>query len=411
MLWKEAAVHQIIFEKPYRFYPPRESRFWPAVLRRILNLYLRRSHGIGTVEVHGEQRLRDSIAAGHGIMLAPNHCRPCDPMVLGHLAWDCGSTLFIMASRHLFEESRLQRFLLQRAGAFSIYREGMDREAIKCAIQRLTEARRPLVIFPEGVVSRTNDRLGPLMDGTAFIARNAAKQRAALPVPGKVVVHPVALRYGFEGNLDSALSPVLDDIEQRLTWKSPAKSTMGERIAKIGLALLMLKEMEFFDEVRSGEIEPRINALIDHLLLPLETEWIKGRREPDVVGRVKALRIAILPDMVTGDIVEAERVRRWRQLEECYLAQQLNFYPLDYFAPGVAPEKMLETVERFEDDLTDHVTIHGPIRAIINVGEAIEVSPVRERGGEGDPVMRQIREQLEALLQHHQINNERREVP
>jgi len=57
------------------------------------------------------------------------------------------------------------------------------------------------------------------------------------------------------------------------------------------------------------------------------------------------------------------------------------------------------------------VTIHGPIRAIINVGEAIEVSPVRERGGEGDPVMRQIREQLEALLQHHQINNERREVP
>ncbi len=392
-------MHQIIFEKPYHFYPPVESRFWPVVLRRFLSLYLRRAHGIGAVEVHGAERLRQSIAAGHGIMLAPNHCRFCDPMVVGQLAWDCGTTLFIMASRHLFEESRIQRFLLQRAGAFSIYREGMDREAIKCAIQRLAEARRPLVIFPEGVVSRTNDRLGPLMDGTAFIARNAAKQRAALPVPGKVVVHPVALRYRFEGDLDKALSPVLTDIEQRLTWMPRGDLTMIQRITRIGRALLVLKELEFFNEVRSGFIEARINALIDHLLQPLEAEWIKGRREPDVVGRVKALRTAILPDMVSGDMAEDERARRWRQLGDCYLAQQLSFYPMDYFEPGVAPEKMLENVERFEDDLTDNVTIHGPVRAIIDVGEAIEVSPVRERGGDVDPVMRQIREQLEAMLQ------------
>ena len=38
----------------------------------------------------------------------------------------------------------------------------------------------------------------------------------------------------------------------------------------------------------------------------------------------------------------------------------------------------LETVERFEEDLTDRIRLHGPIRAKIMIGEAIEVSPTRE---------------------------------
>ena len=89
----------------------------------------------------------------------------------------------------------------RRAGAFSVYREGMDREALKCAVQILVEAKRPLVLFPEGVVSRTNDHVNHLMDGTVFIARNAAKQRLTNGGTGKVVIHPTAIRYFFEGNL------------------------------------------------------------------------------------------------------------------------------------------------------------------------------------------------------------------
>ena len=95
-------------------------------------------------------------------------------------------------------------WLLQRVGVFSVYREGMDREALKCAIQILADAQRPLVLFPEGVISRSNDRLNHLMDGTVFIARNAAKQRAEQTPPGKVVVHPMAIRYFFLGDLEPA---------------------------------------------------------------------------------------------------------------------------------------------------------------------------------------------------------------
>lgn len=392
-------MQNIVIDKPYKFVPPHHGPFWPSLIRFYLPSYLRKEHGVENVDFSGTQYLADSLKAGHGIMLAPNHCRPCDPMVLGLMISKCfARPLYIMASWHLFMQKGILPWILPRLGVFSVYREGLDREALKCAIQALTSAKRPLVIFPEGVISRTNDRLNNLMDGTAFIARNAVKQRAAVTPPGKVVVHPVAIRYIFRGDISKTLTPVLADIETRLSWRPRSGMSLLDRISKIGEALLILKELEYFGTVNSGSWPDRLASLIDHLLVPLETEWLKGKKEGDVTTRVKALRTAILPDMVAGDIAEEERVRRWRHLADIYLAQQLFFYPPDYFATDPSPEQMLETVERFEEDLTDRVRIHRPIHAAVEVGPAIEVSPVRKRGADSDPLMVKIRSSLETML-------------
>jgi hypothetical protein len=48
--------------------------------------------------------------------------------------------------------------------------------------------------------------------------------------------------------------------------------------------------------------------------------------------------------------------------------------------------------------MTDVVRIHTPMRAVVEVGEAIEVSPERARGTDTDPLMIAIREQLETML-------------
>ena len=106
---------------------------------------------------------------------------------------------------------------------------------------------------------------------------------------------------------------------------------------------------------------------MDHILVPLEQEWLKGKREDGILARVKALRAAMLPDMVAEKVDEAERARRWQQLADIYLAQQLSNYPPDYFLPEPTVEKLLETVERFEEDLTDNVRVHRPIHAVIKV--------------------------------------------
>ncbi|MBF8301218.1 MAG: phospholipid/glycerol acyltransferase [Acidobacteria bacterium] len=392
-------MHNIVIDKPYEFVPPDYGTFWGRVLGRfLLPHYLRSSHGVESYELVGVERLRASVAAGHGILLTPNHCRPCDPMVLYPLGLAVGRPIHIMASWHLFMQSRFQRWILRRVGVFSVYREGMDRDALKCAIQILVDARRPLVLFPEGVISRSNDRLNHLMDGTIFIARNAAKKRAGQS-SGKVVLHPVAIRYFFLGDVERALEPVLEAIERRLSWRPQSDLTMTDRIVKVGEALLTLKELEYREKPQEGEIPARVARLMDHILVPLEREWLKGTREDGILARVKALRAAILPDMVAENVDEAERSRRWRHLADIYLAQQLSNYPPDYFKPEPTAEKLLETVERFEEDLTDTARVHRPIHAVIEVGEAIEVPPGRDRGAEGDSLMTHVRQRIETMLE------------
>ena len=313
-------MQPVVLDKPYTFIPPRFSRFWHAVVRWILPRQLRKEYGIASVECIGAEKLRASLAAGQGIMIVGNHCRPCDPMVLDYLAAEVGQPFHVIASWHVFMTSRIQRFLLPRMGGFSVYREGMDRESLKCAIKTVADGKFPLVIFAEGIITRCNDRLVNFMEGPAFMARAAAKQRKE----GKVVIHPVFIRYFFEGNLEQTILPVIEAIERRLSWQPQVQLPLRERILKIGGALLGLKEIEYFQAPQPGNFRERLLRLEDHLLTPLEDQWTSGRHDGDAMARVKRLRSAILPEMVTGDLTEADRAARWRHLADVYLVQQLR---------------------------------------------------------------------------------------
>ncbi len=387
-------MQRVVIDQPYTFIPPKFSKFWHGLTRRILPKQLKKTYGISTIECVNAEKLRASLDAGHGVLLVGNHARPCDPMVLDTLSAQVKRPFHIIASWHLFMTSKFQRFLLPRLGSFSVYREGMDRESLKCAINIVAEAKSPLTIFAEGIVTRCNDRLLNFMEGPSFIARAAAKQREK----GKVVIHPVFIRYFFEGDLQKAVIPVVEEIEKRLSWQPQTQLGLKERIRKVGEALLSLKEMEYLQAHQTGSFPERLDGLVNHLLDPLENQWCAGRHDGDVVSRVKRLRTAILPDMVNGEISDEERTARWRQLADVYLVQQLHCYPGDYIKEPT-PERILETVERYEEDLTDVARPHFPIRAVICVGDAIEVSTTRDRTQEGDPVTHAIREQMENLLE------------
>ncbi len=391
-------MQRVVLDQPYVPVRPHRGRLWPALLSLIVPHVLRKSYGVTRVECIHAERLRDSVRAGHGVVLAPNHCRDEDPLVLGALSQAAGTPFFLIASWHVFKLNRLNAFLLPRAGAFSIYREGTDRGAINTAVEILEKAERPLVIFPEGHISRTNDRLGPLMEGVSLIARTAAKKRAKLVWPGQVVAHPVAIRYVFQGDAEAAASAVLNEIETRLTWPPRRDTPVRDRIGKVGEALLTLKELEYFGRPQPGETGLRLKNLINTVLGPHEDEWAGGKHDGSVNARVKRLRTAILPDLIKGELAEAERARRWRHLADAYLAQQLFHYPPDYLKGDVPPHRLIETVERFEEDLTDKVRVHGEITATITVGEAIGVSAAREARGGDDPLLTEIERQLRAML-------------
>ena len=389
-------MNSVVSDKPYVPVPPYHGTLWPRMLNLYFPRYLRRRYGTAGIEVVGAEKVRTSIAAGHGVLITPNHCRDEDPFILSALAGKIGRPCFVLASAHLFMGNKLQAFLLRRAGAFSIYREGMDKQAVQTSIEILEKAERPLVIFPEGHISRTNDRLTPMLEGTALIARQAAKKRAK---DGKrVVIHPVAIRYAFGFDVEAAAARVLDEIEARLTWRPTRDMPLPERLRKVGAGLLALKELQYLGHTQEGTIARRIETLTDALLRPMEAEWTNGNGEGHVVARVKRLRAAILPDMIKGDLDEAEKDRRWRLLEDAELAQQLYHYPPNYVTEDAPKSRIIETVERFEEDLTGRVTVHGPVSATITVGDAIEVPTGREGRGEADPLMAAIDAQLRGML-------------
>lgn len=391
-------MQNIIIEKPYRFISPHRGNWWPTIIQwlQLYAKHLRTKEGVESFEIRDSERLTASLQAGHGILLTPNHCRTADPLVMGWLARHVGTHVFAMASWHLFNQDAFTSWAIRMMGAFSVNREGVDRPAIDTAIQILETAERPLIIFPEGATTRTNDRLHALLDGVAFIARAAAKKRAKHE-GGRVVVHPVALKYLFQGDLEATIEPVLADIERRFSWQPQDQLPLYERTVKVARALLCLKEIEYFGREQDGRLTERIQGLINRLLHPLEVEWLGQPQQGPIVPRVKNLRMKILPDMVKGTVEPQERSRRWRQLTDIYLSQQVSSYPPDYLTRPTV-DRLLETVERYEEDLTDKPPVHGKLKVVIQVGEAIDVSPERDRKAETDPLMTRIAQDLQGML-------------
>ena len=392
-------MQNVLIEKPYKFVPPFHHRFLPTLVRDwgLFRGFLKKNEGVDSYEMRNANRLGDLVKEGHSVLVAPNHSRTADPLVMGFVAKEAKCLFYAMASWHLFNQGWFYRNAIRAMGAFSVNREGIDRQAIDMAVNCLQEAKRPLVIFPEGTTSRTNDRLMPILDGVAFIARTAAKKRLKRD-GGKVFILPMCIKYSYEGNVVEACEPVLSEIEKRLSWRPQRDLPLLSRIRKIGEGLIALKELEHLGTVQKGELLDRREALIEHLLGPLEEKWLGSRSTDGIILRIKNLRMKLLPDLASGEVDQEERNRRWGELEETYLAQQLYCYPDNYLQEPTTVNRILETVERFEEDLTDKATVHGKLKAIIDIDEPIEVSPKRERGAKRDPLMVQLEDRLNFMI-------------
>ena len=345
-------MHRVVVDEPYKFVPPYRGRWFSWLFRLWLKPFLKKRYGLVDYRFEGAEHLRDSIRAGHGIILCPNHSRDSDPMLMGMLCREIPCHIYSMASWHVFRQSALEGHVARMLGGFSVFREGIDREALDTAVKIVVSGERPLVIFAEGVISRSNDRLLALMDGVSFVGRVAARKRAEQDPPGKVVVHPIAIRYELIGDLQNCIGPTLTALEKRTFWKTFEHCSHRDRIRRLAVALLASREVEILGDSRQGPLRERIQFLLDTVLCP-------------------------------------------------YYVQSLSLYPQDYLDDNVrgplTPERIAETVHRLEEDLTDRITLKPDWRVHIRIGEPIFVEAGRKSRGE-DVVMKELRKQLLNLL-------------
>ena len=360
--------------KPYRFVPPRFGHFIPALLQRCLPWYMDHKYGIERWEVRGAEGLRASIDAGHGVILTPNHSRDSDSVGIGFTGIRAGTFPHVMAGWHVLLESRFQQFIIPRAGGFSVLREGNDRQSVRTAIDLIAQGSRPLILFPEGYVTRTNDRLGILQEGATLIARQAASQRKKKN-NGSAVIHPVIIKYQFCGNLEKATEPKLARLENKLSLPTDSSAALIERLERIQEAIIRDQEEKALGEPSEGLLSERASRLIDALLKPLEEAWGRIDGTTDTYERVRKLRSVILDHSVNKDVIEEENRRLHRQLAHCTWALKLSSYDPDYLAKEPCIERFMETLDSLEEDAFESIQVSRPWRMVLDIGDAIPVSP------------------------------------
>lgn len=404
----------VVFERPYRFVPPHRGNWWPNLIQffHLIDRHLREKEGVVSHECRFGERLAQSLERGHGILLAPNHCRYADPIVLGWLAREVNTHLYAMASWHLFNENAFQSFALRRMGGFSVYREGSDRQSLDMAIQILETADRPLILFPEGTTNRTNDVLKPLLDGVTFIARTAARRRAKRE-QGRVVIHPVGLKYLCATDYEDWARQELAKLEQRMGWRDSSELTPLRRTLRLAEAMLSLREIECFGTTQTGDLRHRRDALMTEVLERAEQRLHMQRRgNASPRERIRKIRTEAAgryfgngsDAIVANDDPSQEGDQQTRHgLREAVaasdLAQHLISFPECYFQPGQATDtRIVETIQRIQEAMYGKASDTMPLHAVIEVDEPIEVPPEKAPRGKTDPLLTELEARLEQLL-------------
>ena len=187
-----------------------------------------RQQKINRVDVVGLDRLELSIRSGHGILLAPNHSFHWDSYCLVAAAERLATPLYIMTAWQVFDASNwFERMSMQRCGCFSVDREGTDLTSMKTALDILQSRPHPLVIFPEGDVYHTNDRVTPFRDGAAAIALMAAR-KSERPID----VFPVAIKRWYTEDPTPCMLDTVSKLEQRLYWRPKSQGSLTSRILR-----------------------------------------------------------------------------------------------------------------------------------------------------------------------------------
>ena len=394
-------MQHIFIEKPYRFVKPLMSNWFARLMNTgLIHRPMLWSESIVSIESRGVELLQKSIDDDHAIMMIPNHPRTSDPVVMFHLMRQVNTPIFAMASWHLFNQNWMVSAIIWLYGAYSVNREGLDKSSINFTISALQNNVRPLLMFPEGATSRTNDSLMPYLDGATFLARTAARRRQKNEQK-KTVIHPISIRYLFLGDAEKELERLMLAIEAELKFELDPNLAPPARVMLAVEKLVELKEKEFdIQGDKNCSTWQRCQHLANAVMEEAEVRCFGKPSQQNISNRIGEIRTHVFPqllkdsELAVGELTAEQRNIRWRDLERTYLAWQMASYPKDYLAENPSADRLLEIAAKVLEDLTDQRRKCGEQKVVIEVCQPIEVPPEKYRGTEPDPLIGMVRSQL-----------------
>lgn len=355
----------------------------PLVLPRVLNVV-----GVDYDEADLE-RLR--ALAPDRVLLTPNHPTNTEPALLFHLSCQVAQPFFFLACREAFDPLwGLWGQIIRRIGAFSVVRGTADRASFRATRALLARPGAKMVVFPEGEVYSQNDSLLPFHSGVLQLAFWALEDvKKAGETDASLHVLPVALKYHFTQNMQSALHASLSRLEKHTGLANGSPKDPYLRLRRIGTAMLCSVEREYrlpngSGDEGTGDLTPRMDAIKEAILERVATAagvaLPKGDTLPE---RMRALIHVI--ETVTRDeppsvATPYDRALKKEQRERAQpllrdLARLANYIALydGYVRADPTPERMADTLQRLERECFGKVRLRGPRRCRMRIGQPINL--------------------------------------
>ncbi|MFC1497247.1 lysophospholipid acyltransferase family protein [Verrucomicrobiota bacterium] len=364
-------------EQSYTFSPPKYSRFWAAIVYWISDtFFLKRAHKIVGMKIaSGGETLLEKYKNGDSLLITPNHSDHCDPSALLHLSRRFKIPVHFMAAREIFsKEKGLRGKILQRAGVFSIDREGSDLKAIKEAMRILAEGKYPLVMFPEGEIYHLNEQLTPLNEGASTLALRTARKLHKAKSGKRIFIVPTAMKYQYIDDISSSFPERLARLEKLLFWEPQDDLSVIDRIYKFGEAILSLKEKEYLNRTLDGILPERLQKFREILISREEKRYLSKISDSSHPVRVRRLRGKIRSILLDGEKPEQKIIDQcYKSLDRLYVAIQLYSYPGQYLRDKTSMDRIAETIHKFEEDLLEENVIRGKRSVEITFCEPIDM--------------------------------------
>ncbi len=384
------------FRAPPRHWSAHLTPWWVRLFRSYRRRSLRRGQRMLQIDVQNLEPLRRVLKEGAGVLLTPNHSFHYDSYVLFEASDRLGRPFHFLTAWQVFAMSnRFERWSLQRHGCFSIDRESNDMQAFRQSVAILQDSPYPLVIFPEGDIYHTNDRVTPFREGAAAIALAAAK-RAKRPV----VCVPCALKCWYVTDPTPELNRLMDRLERRLFWRPRPDLPLVERIYRLANGALALKELEYLGRPRGGKLPERSAYLADHLLRGQEGRFGIPNKGGTIPERVKELRRYLIAEMAKPEVTREEWGRYHADMEDLFFVTQLYSYPGDYVIEKPTVERLAETLDKLEEDIlrATYPGVRGSRRVVLRFGDPIELPRERQKKDAVAALTRTLQEKVQGLL-------------
>jgi 1-acyl-sn-glycerol-3-phosphate acyltransferase len=304
-----------------------------------------------------------------------------------------------MTAWQVFSQSRwFERESMQRCGCFSVDRENTDIQSMKTALDILQRRREPLVVFPEGDIYHSNDRLTPLREGAAAIALMAARKSER-----PIAILPVAIKRWYLEDPIPSMCRTAEKMELRLGWKAQSHLPMTDRILSIATQVLSEKETEILGQRQQGTLQQRIALLTEEVLKRAEAKYLSGPPKKLIPERIKEIRRILIAQIAErADQAPLEQRKEWEgDMESMFLATQLYSYPGDYLTESPTWERQAETLDKLEEDFlgANYPTSHGRKTVHIRFGEPILLPEGKQaKSMSPDQLTLDLQQRIQAML-------------